>query len=136
MLLHVNNEMENGIIAKIPLALDKDVKGFQGDAIDFEISSPDRQLIQADDFHPYKSLFKVLSGTSELKNIYIALSFNLSFSTPDGKNYNVSLQSNRGLVNHERGILFGEYNLIRLYIEQQIRRLLWRQHHKSLSLRD
>lgn len=90
MLLHVNNEMENGIIAKIPLALDKDVKGFQGDAIDFEISSPDRQLIQADDFHPYKSLFKVLSGTSELKNIYIALSFNLSFSTPDGKKTTMS----------------------------------------------
>ncbi|GAA5627758.1 hypothetical protein Brsp05_03052 [Brucella sp. NBRC 12953] len=85
MLLHVNNEMENGIIAKIPLALDKDIKGFQGDAIDFEISSPERQFIQADDFHPYKSLFKVFSGTTELKNIFIALSFNLNFSTPDGK---------------------------------------------------
>ncbi|MEL4377234.1 hypothetical protein [Brucella cytisi] len=36
MLLHVNNDMENGIIAKIPLALDKDIKNFQGDAIDFE----------------------------------------------------------------------------------------------------
>ncbi len=30
MLLHVNNDMENGIIAKIPLALDKDIKNFQG----------------------------------------------------------------------------------------------------------
>ncbi len=28
MLLHVNNDMENGIIAKIPLALDKDIKNF------------------------------------------------------------------------------------------------------------
>ena len=85
MLLHVNNEMENGIVAKIPLALDKDIKGFQGDAIDFEISSADNHLIQTDDCHPYKSLFKVLSGTTELRNLYIALSFNLSFATPDGK---------------------------------------------------
>ncbi len=30
MLLHVNNDMENGVIAKIPLALDKDVKAFRG----------------------------------------------------------------------------------------------------------
>ncbi|WP_244923206.1 hypothetical protein [Ochrobactrum quorumnocens] len=67
MLLHVNNEMENGIIAKIPLALDKDVKGFQGDAIVFQISSLDGRFIPAEEIHPYKSLFKVLSGNSELK---------------------------------------------------------------------
>lgn len=85
MLLHVNNEMENGIVAKIPLALDRDIKGVQGDAIDFEISSARNQLIRADDCHPYKSLFKVLSGTTELRNLYIALSFNLNFTTPDGK---------------------------------------------------
>jgi len=85
MLLYVNNEMENGIIAKLPLALDKDIKGFQGDAIDFEISSIKGQLIPAEDVQPYKSLFKILSGSSELKNIHMALSFNLGFVTPDGK---------------------------------------------------
>ncbi|WP_139975325.1 hypothetical protein [Ochrobactrum sp. CGA5] len=85
MLLHVNNDMENGIIAKIPLALDKDIKSFQGDAIDFEISSGDKQLIPAEDIHPYKSIFKVLSGSFELKNIYVAVSFNANFTTPDGK---------------------------------------------------
>ncbi|WP_435655179.1 hypothetical protein [Brucella pituitosa] len=93
MLLHVNNEMENGVIAKIPLALDKDIKGFQGDAIDFEISSLDSHLIPAEEFHPYKSLFKVVSGNSELKNIYIALSFNLNFSTPDGKKTSMARSS-------------------------------------------
>lgn len=77
--------MENGIIAKIPLALDKDIKGFQGDAIDFEISSIKGPLIPVDDVQPYKSLFKLLSGSTELKNIYMALSFNLTFSTPDGR---------------------------------------------------
>ena len=85
MLLHVNNEMENGIIAKIPLALDKDIKNFQGDAIDFEVSILEGHLLPADELHPYKSLFKVLSGNAELKNLYMALSFNLNFSTPDGK---------------------------------------------------
>lgn len=85
MLLHVNNDMENGIIAKIPLALDKDIKSFQGDAIDFEISSGDKQLIPAEDIHPYKSIFKVLSGSFELKNIFIGVSFNANFTTPDGK---------------------------------------------------
>jgi hypothetical protein len=107
MLLHVNNEMENGIIAKIPLALDKDVKGFQGDAIDFEISSLDGRLIPAEEIHPYKSLFKVLSGNSELKNIYMALSFNLNFSTPDGKkNLDGALRSDRRLGCHEWALLF------------------------------
>lgn len=85
MLLHVNNEMENGIIAKIPLALDKDIKGFQGDAIDFEISLMKGQLVPAEDIQPYKSLFKLLSGNTEIKNIYVALSFNLGFTTPDGR---------------------------------------------------
>ncbi|MBB5703282.1 hypothetical protein FHS76_003182 [Ochrobactrum daejeonense] len=85
MLLHVNNDMENGVIAKIPLALDKDVKSFQGDAIDFEISSGDNQLIPAEDIHPYKSIFKILSGSAELKNIFLAVSFNANFTTPDGK---------------------------------------------------
>ncbi len=85
MLLHVNNDMENGIIAKIPLALDKDIKNFQGDAIDFEISSGDKQLIPAEEIHPYKSIFKVLSGSLELKNIFIGVSFNANFTTPDGK---------------------------------------------------
>ncbi|MCL7998017.1 hypothetical protein M8994_07160 [Brucella sp. 21LCYQ03] len=85
MLLYVNNEMENGIIAKLPLALDKDIKGFQGDAIDFEISSMNGQLIPVEDVQPYKSMFRIFSGSSELKNIYMALSFNLNFVTPDGK---------------------------------------------------
>ncbi|MGO1163539.1 hypothetical protein [Brucella pseudogrignonensis] len=85
MLLYVNNEMENGIIAKLPLALDKDIKGFQGDAIDFEISSIKGQLIPVEDVQPYKSMFRINSGSSELKNIYMALSFNLNFVTPDGK---------------------------------------------------
>lgn len=93
MLLYVNNEMENGIIAKIPLALDKDIKGFQGDAIDFEISSIKGQLIPADDVQPYKSLFKFFSGSSELKNIHMALSFNLNFVTPDGKKTSLTRSS-------------------------------------------
>lgn len=90
MLLHVNNEMENGIVAKIPLALDKDIKGFQGDAIDFEISSLEGLLVPAEELHPYKSLFKVLSGNTELKNIYMALSFSLIFSTPDGRKTSIA----------------------------------------------
>lgn len=85
MLLYTSNEMENGIIAKIPLALDKDIKAFQGDAIDFKMSSMKGQLIPVDDVQLYKSLFRLLSGTTELKNIYLALSFNLTFSTPDGR---------------------------------------------------
>ena len=91
MLLHVNNEMENGVIAKIPLALDKDIKGFQGDAIDFEISSLDGHLIPAEEFHPYKSLFKVVSGNSELKNVYIALSFNLTSGSKFAGAYSASI---------------------------------------------
>ncbi|MFD1198629.1 hypothetical protein ACFQ3K_09960 [Brucella gallinifaecis] len=85
MLIYINNEMENGIIAKIPLILDKDIKGFQGDAIDFEISSLKGQLTPADDTQTYKSLFQIQSGGIDLKNIYIAFSFNLAFTTPDGK---------------------------------------------------
>lgn len=93
MLLYVNNDMENGIIAKIPLALDREIKGFQGDAIDLEISSMNGQLIPLEDVQPYKSMFRIFSGSSELKNIHIALSFNLNFVTPDGKKTSLTRSS-------------------------------------------
>ena len=59
MLLHVNNDMENGIIAKIPLALDKDIKSFQGmrSILKFPPAtsslSPQRTFIPTDPFSKF-----------------------------------------------------------------------------------